>query len=122
MSGHDEWSTIEHRKGARATEAQRFEAAVSAGAEDLKAEDDRGVIITPREELDVVRDALEAADIALSESGLEQIAKIPKVFGGEDGEKMLQLLEPLEDLDDVQSVYSDFEPDEALLAQLEASE
>lgn len=104
---------------AAATEAQLFEVAVGAGAEDLVAEDERWVITTPREELDTVSSALDAAGIAIREAGLEQIPKTPKVFGGADGEQMLSLLDALEDHDDVQNVFSDFEPDEALLAQLD---
>ena len=103
-----------------ATEEQLFEIAVGAGAEDLVLEDDGWVITTPREELDTVRDALEAAGLKLGQSGLEQIAKIPKVMDGNDGETMIGLLEALEDHDDVQNVFSDFEPSEALLASLES--
>lgn len=103
-----------------ATEAKLFEVAVGAGAEDLVAEDERWVITTAREDLDTISSALEAAEVPVSEAGLEQIPKTPKVFGGDDGEKMLQLLDALDEHDDVQNVFSDFEPDEALLAQLDA--
>jgi len=105
-----------------ATEEQLFEVAVGAGAEDLKVEGDMWVITTPRDDLDVVRDAVEEAGIKAKESGLEQIPKTPKAFGGSDGEAMLNLLEQLEDHDDVQAVFSDFEPSEELLAQLESSD
>ncbi|MGF1467738.1 MAG: YebC/PmpR family DNA-binding transcriptional regulator [Sandaracinaceae bacterium] len=103
-----------------ATEEKLFEVAVGAGAEDLAKEDDQWVITTPREELDAVRDALDTAGVAVSEAGLEQVAKTPKVFGGEEGETMLQLLETLDDHDDVQNVFSEFEPTDELVAQLEA--
>ena len=102
-----------------ATEAQLFEVAVGAGAEDLVAEDERWVITTPREELDTVSSALDAAGIAIREAGLAQIPTTPKICGGADGEQMLSLLDALDDHDDVQNVFSDFEPDEALLAQLD---
>jgi YebC/PmpR family DNA-binding regulatory protein len=103
-----------------ATEEQLFEAAVGAGAEDLDGDGDEWVITTPREELDVVRDALDEAGIAVRKSGLEQLPNVSKVFGGSDGERMLQLLDQLDDHDDVQNVFSDFEPDDALMTQLEA--
>ncbi|HJL16342.1 MAG TPA: YebC/PmpR family DNA-binding transcriptional regulator [Sandaracinaceae bacterium LLY-WYZ-13_1] len=103
-----------------ATEEQLFETAVGAGAEDLSVEDDSWVVTTPREELDAVRDALSSGGVKLRESGLEQIPNVPKVFGGDDGRRMLRLLDDLDDHDDVQNVFSDFEPDDALMAELEA--
>ena len=103
----------------RATEEKLFEVAVGAGAEDLVAEDDRWVITTPRDELDVVASALEEAGVKLSESKLEQIPKTEKEFGGDDGRQMLELLEALDDHDDVQDVFSEFSPPDELLAELD---
>lgn len=103
-----------------ASEEQLFETAVGAGAEDLSEEDGEWVITTPRNALDATCAALEAAGIQVRQSGLEQVPNVTKVFGGAEGERMMQLLEQLDDHDDVQNVFSDFEPDEALVAQLEA--
>lgn len=102
-----------------ATEEQLFEIAVGAGAEDLAKEEDLWVITTPREELDTVSSALDAAGISMSESKLEQLPKTEKEFGGSDGKQMLDLLEALDDHDDVQNVFSEFSPPDELLAELE---
>jgi len=103
---------------ANASEEKLFEVAVGAGAEDLTGDDEQWTVTTPRDALEAVTSALEVAAIAVTESKLEQIAKTPKVFGGEDGIRMLALLEALDDQDDVQNVFSDFEPSDELLASL----
>ncbi|MCB9593687.1 MAG: YebC/PmpR family DNA-binding transcriptional regulator [Sandaracinaceae bacterium] len=103
-----------------ATEEQLFEIAVGAGAEDLRGEDEQWVVTTDRTDLDVVRDAIDAAGIPVSGSKLEQIAKLDKELGGEEGKTNVGLLEALDDHDDVQNVYSDFTPSEELIAELDA--
>lgn len=101
-----------------ATEEQLFEVAVGAGAEDLVAEDSSWVVTTPREALDVVRDAIDGAGITVSEAALEQIPKVPKALGGSVGRTLIDLIEALEDHDDVQSVFCDFIASDELLAEL----
>ncbi len=102
-----------------ATEEELFELAVGAGAEDLSLEDEQWVVTTAREELDVVRDALESAGKEPSESGLEYLPKQTKVIEGEDAATCLRLYELLDDHDDSQSVFTDFELSEAALAAME---
>ena len=101
------------------SEEALFEMAVGAGAEDLRAEDETWVVVTARETLLTVVGALEAEGLELRGARLEHIPKSRKVMGGEDGEAMLQLLEALDEHDDVQRVFSDFEPDDDLLAGLD---
>jgi YebC/PmpR family DNA-binding regulatory protein len=93
-----------------ATEEQLFEIAVGAGAEDIEAVDDQWVVTTPREAIDVVRDALSASGIAVTDAELQQIPKTPKVLSAQDSETLLSLIETLEDHDDVQKVFTDSEP------------
>ena len=102
-----------------ATEERLFEIAVGAGAEDLRGEEERWVITCARNDLDVIRDAVDAAGIPVAESKLEQIAKLDKELGGEEGKANLTLLEVLDDHDDVNQVFSDFTPTEELLAELD---
>ena len=103
-----------------ATEDQLFELAVGAGAEDLTLEAEHWVVTTARAELDVVREAIASAGIAVANSGLEQIPKTPKELGGKHGRQNLNILGLLEDHDDVQNVFSDFTPSDELLAELDA--
>jgi YebC/PmpR family DNA-binding regulatory protein len=101
-----------------ATEEQLFEVAVGAGAEDLERGDEAWVITTPREELDAVRTALEAASLPVENAALEQIPKQSKEVDGRDAEVLMSLIEALDDHDDVQNVFADFELSETALAEL----
>ena len=123
VSGSSTWAFAQ--KGvlrlpqANATEEQLFEVAVGAGAEDVQLADDRWVVITPREALDTVRDALDKAKIAGVAGGLEFVPTTPKEVSGDDAKVLLHLFEALDDHDDVQNVYADFELSDATLASLE---
>jgi len=101
-----------------ASEEQLFEAAVGGGAENMELIGDEWVITTPRNDLDVVRDAISNAGITVREAALEYIPNNPKVVEGRDAEKMMQLFEALDDHDDVQNVFSDFELSEQALAEM----
>ncbi|MGB9340958.1 MAG: YebC/PmpR family DNA-binding transcriptional regulator [Polyangiales bacterium] len=101
-----------------ASEERLFEAAVGGGAENLELVGDEWVVTTPRNDLDVVRDAILSADITVRETALEYIPNSPKVVEGREAAKLVQLFEALEDHDDVQNVYSDFELSEQALAEM----
>ena len=102
-----------------ATEEQLFETAVGAGAEDLEKVGDAWVITTPWDDLDTVKTAVEAAGIPVDEADLAFLPKTPKTVDGRGADQLVDLFETLEDHDDVQNVYSDFEPSEAALSELE---
>jgi len=99
-----------------------FEKAASAGAEDLRDEDDHWVVTTVREDLDSVSTALEEAGLKVSEAKLEYIPTTPQEVDGDDARKLMELFEALEDHDDVQAVFANFELSEAALAALESEE
>jgi YebC/PmpR family DNA-binding regulatory protein len=101
-----------------ASEEQLFEIAAGAGADDIKAEGDDWVILTPHNSLDAVNHALTDAKISVRSARLEHLAKTIKVVGGHDGEVMLDLLSTLEEHDDVQHVYSELALSDELLAHL----
>lgn len=98
-----------------ATEEQLFEIAVGAGAEDLERGEDEWIVTTPREELDVVRDAIETAGLKITDSGLEHIPKTPKQVDGRDGEVLVNLYDALDEHDDIQNVFTEFEPSDEQL-------
>jgi YebC/PmpR family DNA-binding regulatory protein len=93
-----------------ATEEQLFEIAVGAGAEDMEQDDDLWIVTTPREMLDIVRDAIDKAGLPVGEANLEQIPKTPKQVAGRDAEVLVGLYEALDDHDDVQNLFTEFEP------------
>jgi YebC/PmpR family DNA-binding regulatory protein len=100
------------------TEDALFEAAVGGGAENMEIVGDQWVVTTPRNDLDLVRDAIATSGITVGEATLEYIPNNPKVVEGADAEKLMGLYEALEDHDDIQSVFSDFELSEQALAEM----
>ncbi len=93
-----------------------LEAVLEAGAEDLSAEGDYFEITTDPKNLAAVRDALDAADIAVENAGITRIpGSTVKIDDEGDAQKILGLMEILEDHDDVQNVSANFDiPDEIL--------
>ena len=110
------------RKGQIFIDATRFgedaalEAALDAGAEDLKREGDQFIVTTDPSSLHQVKGALESSGIAVQES---EIANLPKNIvrvEGRTAEQLLKLLEEVEDLDDVQKVAANFDMDVSEMA------
>jgi YebC/PmpR family DNA-binding regulatory protein len=96
-----------------------LEAALEAGAEDFRREDDVYVVTTDPASFHVVKSALEAKGIAPAEAELAMVPQntVP-VTGKENVETLFKLIEALEDLDDVQKVWANFDIDDAELADL----
>jgi YebC/PmpR family DNA-binding regulatory protein len=100
------------------TEEALFEAAVGGGAENMELVGDQWVVTTPRNDLDVVRDAIDRQGIKVNEAALEYIPNNPKIVEGNAAAKLVRLYEALEDHDDIQHVFSDFELSEQALAEM----
>lgn len=97
------------------SEERLMEVAVTAGAEDYRAEGDLWLVFTPADQLDAVTTALQEAGIEVKDSQLAYIPKTKKEVVGRDAEVCLNLAEVLDDHDDAQNVYFDFDvPDEEL--------
>lgn len=87
-------------------------AALDAGAEDVKSEDDIFEIITDPDSFEMVREELSGKGIKLSEADVSMIPKTTVKIEGAQEDQMMKLLDALEDLDDVDEVYSNFETDQ----------
>ena len=101
-----------------AAEDALFDAALEAGAEDIKDEGDVWEIYTSPRDLETVRSALEG--VAKEIQG--EISSVPDnrvTVTGNDAEKLLNLLDALDDLDDVQSVAANFDMDDAEMQAME---
>ena len=98
-------------------EDQVFEAAVEAGADDVRSEAGEFVVSTEAGALHEVRDALLAAGLAVASAQLTMVARTGVPVGGREGERLLGLLDQLDDHDDVQQVHSNADLDESVLAQ-----
>jgi YebC/PmpR family DNA-binding regulatory protein len=84
-----------------------MEAALDAGADDFKAEDDIFEVLTRAEDFHAVADALREAGYELAEADIEQVASIEAEPKTESELKSLtKLIDALEENDDVQKVYT----------------
>jgi len=91
--------------------------AIDAGADDVKVESGYVEIYTKPEELEMVRSALEAKNIAITSA---ELSKVPKTIVKLDEKAALQtlkLLDRLEELDEVQHVSSNADFPDAVLEQ-----
>ena len=87
-----------------------METALEAGAADFLAEDGVYEIYTETDDLDFVKDALEAAGYKIESAELDKIPQSYITLESEDDIKNMNLLlEKLEDNDDVQDVYHNWE-------------
>lgn len=101
----------------RYDEESTFEAALEAGATDMRREGDGYVVTTELAGFTQVQDALGRAGIAAESAELALVPKNTVAVAGEEARKLLRLMDALDDLDDVQKVYSNADIDEAVFAE-----
>lgn len=109
---------IQFSKG-KYTEDQLMEAALEAGADDLRDEGDVWEIQTAMADFNAVREAFEAAGLEMISAELNQVPQTTMEVDLETARKLLRFIELLEDNDDVQNVYSDADISDEIMAQLE---
>ena len=90
-------------------EDQVMEAALEAGAEDVREAGDLLEVLTTPETFDDVREALAKANIAPASAEITMIPSSTVTVTGQNAQTLLKLLELLEDNDDVQSVSSNMD-------------
>jgi YebC/PmpR family DNA-binding regulatory protein len=91
-----------------------LEAALEAGAEDVKNEGEVYEVITTPVAYLKVKDALAAAKIPVEAAEITQMPNSNVPVGVEQGQKLLKLIDALEDHDDVQSVSHNAELPESV--------
>lgn len=98
------------------TEDAIMEAALEAGADDVLDEGETWTIQTAMADFAAVRDALEAANVAMQSAELAMVPANLVAVDAETGAKLLRLMDALDDNDDVQNVYAnaDFPDDMAV--------
>ena len=101
------------------TEDQLMEAALEAGADDLRDEGDVWEIQTAMADFNAVREAFEAAGLEMISAELNQVPQTTMEVDLETARKLLRFIELLEDNDEVQNVYSDADISDEIMAQLE---
>lgn len=107
--------------GAKTSEDDLMLAALDAGAEDIAEDGDQWQVTTPPSDLPTVRDAIDAAGIAVDSAEVTMISTNTVALDNEsDAKKVLHLVDLLEDHDDVQNVYANFDIPESILELVEA--
>ncbi|MCX5701449.1 MAG: YebC/PmpR family DNA-binding transcriptional regulator [Candidatus Omnitrophica bacterium] len=93
---------------------------LDAGAEDFKSDDKNYEITTSPQDLEKVKEVLQAKGIKWLDAELTMIPSSSiKVTGGE-AKQVLSLVEALEEHDDVQQVYANFDIPDDILEQMAA--
>ncbi len=87
-----------------AVEERLFEVALEAGADDITDAGETFEVTTTPDTLDQVKDALDAATIAVASAEVAMVPQNTVTLRGREAEQTLKLLELLEDHDDVQKV------------------
>ncbi|MHB9026264.1 MAG: YebC/PmpR family DNA-binding transcriptional regulator [Armatimonadota bacterium] len=95
-------------------------AALDAGAEDVKSDDeDSYEIITAPGDVYTVRESLETAGITVAEADVRMVPQNTVVVSGKEAQQVMKLIDAFEENDDVQNVYSNVEiPDEELASMV----
>ena len=101
------------------TEDQLMEAALEAGADDLRDEGDVWEIQTAMADFNAVREAFEAAGLEMISAELNQVPQTTMEVDLETARKLLRFIELLEDNDDDRNGYSDADITDNISAQLE---
>ena len=100
------------------TEDEVMEAAIEAGADDVKVEEETFDVYTAPEELNAVRAALEQAGIDIAACEVVMLPSTTVQLDGKSAQQMIRLMDQLEDHDDVQNVHANFDIEESVLATL----
>ena len=102
-----------------ADEDRVLEVALEAGADDVVTGDGQSIEVrTAPGDLRAVREALEAAGIAVESAEITMLPSTTVPLGKPDAVKVLRLMDALEDVDDVQAVYANFDISEEILAEV----
>jgi YebC/PmpR family DNA-binding regulatory protein len=105
---------------AAASADEIFEAVIEAGAENVESDAEQHLVTTAPEDLNTVRDTLEARFGPADSARLIWRPKTTSAVDEEMATGLFKLLETLEDSDDVQNVYANFEVAEDVMARLGA--
>ena len=97
------------------------DAMIEAGADDVESGEETHEILCAADQLDAVREALEARFGPPEQAALTWRPQATVPVDDEHAETLLKMLQILDDNDDVQRVVSNFEVSEAALARLAAA-
>lgn len=104
--------------GAKYGEDEVMEAALEAGAEDVKTEDGTITVTCDPKAFGQVIELFDKRNLKYDTAELTRLPDTNTKVAGEDAQKLMRLIERLEDLDDVQKVYANFDIDDAELERI----
>jgi YebC/PmpR family DNA-binding regulatory protein len=95
-----------------------LEIVLDAGATDMSAEGDVFEVVTPRNDLEQVRNAIEAKSIPIASAEVTMVPQNTVKLNEKQAETMLKMHEALEEHDDVQKVFGNFDIDISIMEKL----
>lgn len=98
-----------------------FMVAAEAGADDVVDEEGTIIVLTPREMLFAVEEALRGAGYAIDDAELRWVAKNETELDVDKALTNMRLMSELEDLDDVQAVASNLQITDEIIAAYETA-
>ena len=104
------------------SEDDLMEAALEAGADDMRLEDDTYEIVTQPAAFEEVKKALAEHKVDTEATELTMIPKNTVNVNEKEAEQVLRLMDLLEDHDDVNNVYSNFDIDPDVLEKIGGSD
>jgi YebC/PmpR family DNA-binding regulatory protein len=95
-----------------------LEAALDAGAEDVRESADTLEVVTTPQTFEAVKGVLTRRGFSPGHAAISMEASSSVSLGGKEAEAMLKLADELDDLDDVQNVYANFDISDDEMARL----
>jgi YebC/PmpR family DNA-binding regulatory protein len=83
-----------------------MEAALEAGAEDIREDDSNYEVITEPGDFEAIKEAIDEASFPYIDAEVTMLPQNTTNLAGKEAEQMVRLMESLEDCDDVQKVYT----------------
>jgi YebC/PmpR family DNA-binding regulatory protein len=100
-----------------ASEDRVLETALEAAAEDMTTDESSHEIRTQPQDLEEVKQALDAAGIGYESAEVTMVPQTRVTLGEREAHQVLRLMDALDELDDVQQVYANFDiPDQIMEA------
>ena len=105
---------------AKASEDDLLEAALGAGAEDMKDEDEIWEIVADPNDHDAVLEAVTALGVEPESAEITRIPQNTVHVEGKQAQAVMRMVDAIEDHDDVQNVWANYDIDDAEMEALSA--
>ncbi len=99
-----------------ADEEALMDAALEAGAEDIREEENNFEVVTAPEDFEAVKKAIDDASIPYVDAEVTMLPSNMTNLAGKEAERMIRLMDALDDCDDVQKVYTNADIPEELVS------